>query len=100
MKTHYLFRHHALWLVLAGLLCGSLDASAMQIFVKMLTEEGDVVVDPFAGSNTTGVVAECLRRRWIAIERVSEYLEASKARFETGGAEALRGEATQATLFS
>jgi ubiquitin len=37
MKTHYLFRHHALWLVLAGLLCGSLDASAMQIFVKMLT---------------------------------------------------------------
>ncbi len=51
-------------------------------FIKLLTNEGDTVIDPFAGSNTTGVVAEGLRRRWIAMERVSEYLEASKVRFE------------------
>ena len=53
-----------------------------EFFIKLLTEEGDTVIDPFAGSNTTGVVAETLRRRWIAIERVSEYLQASRVRFE------------------
>ena len=47
----------------------------------MLTEEGDVVVDPFAGSNTTGWVAERLQRRWIAIEKVEAYLETSMFRF-------------------
>jgi DNA modification methylase len=34
-------------------------------FIKLLTEENDLVFDPFAGSNTTGAVAESLRRRWI-----------------------------------
>lgn len=53
-----------------------------EFFIKLLTDEGDIVVDPFAGSNTTGVVAESLRRRWIAIERLPQYLEASKVRFE------------------
>lgn len=53
-----------------------------EFFIRLLTDEGDTVIDPFAGSNTTGVVAEGLRRRWIAMERVSEYLEASKVRFE------------------
>jgi DNA modification methylase len=53
-------------------------------FVKMLTDEGDIVVDPFGGSNTTGMVAESLGRRWIAIDDVKEYLEASKLRFDLG----------------
>lgn len=57
-------------------------AALPEFFVKMLTEEYDMVIDPFAGSNTTGFIAERLNRRWIAIERVAEYLEASKARFE------------------
>jgi DNA modification methylase len=57
-------------------------AALPEFFLKMLTEESDLVIDPFAGSNTTGVVAESLRRRWIAIERVPEYLEASRVRFE------------------
>lgn len=56
-------------------------AALPEFFIKMLTDQDDVVVDPFAGSNTTGVVAESLRRRWVAIERVSEYLDASKVRF-------------------
>lgn len=52
-----------------------------EFFIKLLTDEGDLVVDPFAGSNTTGAVAERLARRWIAAELVEEYLEASKFRF-------------------
>lgn len=51
-------------------------------FIKFLTDEGDLVVDPFGGSNTTGMVAEELGRRWIAVDEVEEYLEASKFRFD------------------
>jgi DNA modification methylase len=53
-----------------------------EFFIRLLTEQGDTVIDPFAGSNTTGVVAESLGRQWIAMERVPEYLESSKVRFE------------------
>jgi site-specific DNA-methyltransferase (cytosine-N4-specific) len=56
-------------------------ASLPEFFIKLLTEPGDVVIDPFAGSNTTGVVAESLKRKWIAMEQVPEYLETSKVRF-------------------
>jgi DNA modification methylase len=52
-----------------------------EFFVRMLTVEGDLVLDPFAGSNTTGAVAERLGRRWLAAEMVSDYLDASKFRF-------------------
>jgi site-specific DNA-methyltransferase (cytosine-N4-specific) len=52
-----------------------------EFFIKLLTDEGDVVLDPFAGSNTTGAVSEKLQRRWIAVENVEVYLEASKFRF-------------------
>jgi DNA modification methylase len=71
-----------------------------EFFIKLLTEEGDTVVDPFAGSNTTGLVAEGLRRRWLAMERVSEYLEASKVRFERSSApETKQNGRAQAELF-
>lgn len=50
-------------------------------FIKLLTDEYDMILDPFAGSNTTGSVAESLNRRWIALEAMEEYLEASKFRF-------------------
>ncbi len=52
-----------------------------EFFIKFLTDPGDLVVDPFAGSNITGEVAERLERHWIAIEWVEEYLQASKFRF-------------------
>ncbi|MET4799074.1 site-specific DNA-methyltransferase [Bradyrhizobium sp. LB11.1] len=52
-----------------------------EFFIKMLTDEGDVVLDPFAGSNTTGAVAEGLGRRWLAFDDVEEYLVGSKFRF-------------------
>ena len=57
-------------------------ASLPEFFLKFLTDQGDVVVDPFAGSNTTGMVAERLERRWIGIDMVGEYLNASKFRFD------------------
>jgi len=53
-----------------------------KFFVKMLTDPGDVVCDPFGGSLTTGIVAEELDRRWIAGEMEEEYLRAGKFRFE------------------
>jgi site-specific DNA-methyltransferase (cytosine-N4-specific) len=56
-------------------------AALPEFFVKLLTEEGDLVVDPFAGSNTAGAVAEACHRRWIAVDEVEEYLVASKFRF-------------------
>lgn len=57
-------------------------AALPEFFVKMLTEADDLVLDPFAGSNTTGAVAESLNRRWIATETVESYLEGSKFRFD------------------
>ncbi|HKB05136.1 MAG TPA: site-specific DNA-methyltransferase [Gemmataceae bacterium] len=57
-------------------------AALPEFFLRLLTQEGDIVLDPFAGSNTTGAVAERLGRRWIAVEAVAEYLEASRIRFE------------------
>ncbi len=53
-----------------------------EFFIKLCTDDGEVVLDPFAGSNITGEAAEQLERRWIAIEMVPEYLEGSKFRFE------------------
>lgn len=51
-------------------------------FIKFLTDEGDLVLDPFAGSNTTGFTANLLKRRWIAFEISEEYLRGSLYRFE------------------
>lgn len=50
-------------------------------FIKFLTEPGDKVLDIFAGSNTTGFVAEKLERKWIAFEEELAYLAASAFRF-------------------
>ena len=57
-------------------------AELPRFFIEFLTDPGDLVVDPFAGSNTTGAVAEKLGRRWIAIEKNREYAEDSELRFE------------------
>ncbi len=50
-------------------------------FIKMLTDEGDVVLDIFGGSNTTGAIAETLKRRWLTFEMSHEYLASSAFRF-------------------
>jgi DNA modification methylase len=56
-------------------------AKLPEFFIKMLTEPGDLVIDIFAGSNTTGQVAESLGRKWQAFEMSREYLAASAFRF-------------------
>lgn len=53
-----------------------------EFFIRFLTDIDDVVLDPFAGSNTTGMVAEALERRHLAFEQDPSYLEASKFRFD------------------
>lgn len=57
-----------------------------EFFIRFLTDPHDIVLDPFAGSNTTGMVAEALDRRYLAFEQDPTYLEASKFRFEGVGA--------------
>ncbi len=52
-----------------------------QFFVRLLTEPGDMVLDPFAGSNTTGSAAEALGRRWVSIEPMLDYVVGSRGRF-------------------
>src|SRR5579883_1437352 len=56
-------------------------AALPEFYMKLLTDEGDLVVDPFAGSNTTGAVAEQLQRRWLSFELEARYVETSKLRF-------------------
>lgn len=55
-----------------------------EFFIKMLTNEGDLVFDPFAGSNATGEAAEALGRRWLAVEINEEYVKTSAFRFGLG----------------
>jgi site-specific DNA-methyltransferase (cytosine-N4-specific) len=54
-------------------------------FIKFLTDENDLVLDPFGGSNTTGATAEQLRRKWISVEPMADYIEGSKGRFPQFG---------------
>ncbi len=53
-------------------------------FIKMLTDEEDVVLDIFGGSNTTGFTAEALKRKWLTFEISREYLASSAFRFLEG----------------
>ena len=48
-----------------------------EFFMRLLTDPGDLVVDIFAGSNTTGCVAERLGRHWWAFEERLDYIAAS-----------------------
>lgn len=52
-----------------------------EFFIEFLTEKDDLVLDIFAGSNTTGAVAERLERKWLAFEQEKKYLAASSFRF-------------------
>lgn len=56
-------------------------AKLPEFFIKFLTKPGDVVLDIFAGSNTTGEAAERLGRRWIACDLDRQYIATSIFRF-------------------
>lgn len=53
-----------------------------RFFIDYLTDEGDMVLDPFAGSNTTGQAAELSKRQWISFELDESYLSGSVYRFQ------------------
>jgi DNA modification methylase len=52
-----------------------------EFFVRFLTQPGQLVLDPFAGSNMTGQVAQALERRWVAVEINADYVAGSLLRF-------------------
>lgn len=54
----------------------------VEFFLRFLTDEDDLVLDPFGGSNTTGAEAERLSRRWVAVEPNPDYIAGSRGRFD------------------
>jgi DNA modification methylase len=58
-------------------------APVPEFFIRFLTEPGQLVLDPFAGSNVTGHVAEQLGRRWLSIEINPDYVAGSQLRFDS-----------------
>ena len=52
----------------------------IQEFLKLLTKEGDIVLDPFIGSGTTGLVAKKMGRKFIGIEINPEYCRYAEER--------------------
>ncbi len=52
-----------------------------EFYIKFLTDPSDLVVDIFSGSNTTGLAAEHLGRKWVSIELNQEYMATSVLRF-------------------
>lgn len=57
-------------------------ATLPEYFIRLLTDPGEVVLDPFAGSCVTGEAAEYSLRRWICCEISKPYLEGALGRFE------------------
>jgi site-specific DNA-methyltransferase (cytosine-N4-specific) len=57
-----------------------MNPGVASFFIKFLTDQCDTVLDPFAGSNTTGEVAESLERKWASVEIEEEYEIQAKLR--------------------
>jgi site-specific DNA-methyltransferase (cytosine-N4-specific) len=58
-----------------------MPAEIAEFFIKFLTDEDEIVLDPFAGSNTTGAVAERLNRQWVSVEEDWSYVRGSFGHF-------------------
>lgn len=59
-----------------------MNQGIVDFFIEFLTKKDDLILDPFAGSNTTGATAERLKRKWIAFEIDPEFANQSLYRFE------------------
>lgn len=59
-------------------------AGLPRFFIQMLTDPGDLIVDLFSGSNTTGHVAELADRRWLSFELDRDFAALSALRFLEG----------------
>jgi site-specific DNA-methyltransferase (cytosine-N4-specific) len=65
-------------------------AGVPEFFIRFLTKPRDLVIDPFAGSNVTGQMAEGLERPWISIEINADYVAGSQLRFPDAVATSVR----------
>ena len=54
-----------------------------EFFIRFLTDKGDLVFDPFGGSNTTGASADELGRKWLTIEPDADFIAGSRGRFDS-----------------
>lgn len=57
--------------------------SLLERIILASTQEGDLVLDPFNGSGTTGITCSKLNRRYIGIDESKEFLDLTIKRFET-----------------
>ena len=70
--------------------CGNKSHSAAfpealpEWFIKLFTNEGDLVLDPFLGSGTTCVIAQKLRRNSVGVELLAEYCGLAEEEIEVG----------------
>ena len=56
----------------------------MERCVKIWSNPDDLIIDPFAGSGSTGIACKTLERRFIGIERDEKYFGVMCGRFERG----------------
>jgi len=56
----------------------------IEIIIVASSDIGDIVLDPFFGTGTTGVVAQRLKRKWIGIEVNEKYIKVAKKRIYEG----------------
>jgi site-specific DNA-methyltransferase (cytosine-N4-specific) len=56
----------------------------IDVIVRASTAEGDLVLDPFCGSGTTGVVCRRLGRSFVGIDLQPQYLKLAESRIATG----------------
>jgi len=70
-KEHYKFKHPT-----------QKPVELMKQLIQLVTQEGDMVCDPFMGSGSTGKAAKELKRKFIGIEIDNEYFEIAKEGIE------------------
>ena len=74
-------------------------------FIRLLTDPGDLVLDPFVGSGTSVVAASELGRNYVGIDKIQEYVDITAARLtgaavSGGKASASKADVREESLFS